>query len=629
MLLPLTCGGFLFALFLRLWYFQVVENGVLVEKASLSGKLYVNELAPRGLIYDRDGRLLAGVKPEVVVTAIPSLLRRPGRPADRLFAAMNRSVAGGSLGSYPGRGHAPVLERVAAILGVPVEALESKLKRALGPRLPAPIFVGATVEQAAQITEDSADLPGIGVETQPMRFYSDTVDFSHVLGYAWVPDENDLKRLASDGVKPEPYVGKVGLERFYDRQLIGMPGTEEVEIDAKRRPVRVVGRDNAIPGSRMILTLSTTLQKLAQDSLQGRIGAAVALDPATGEILCMVSSPTFDVSKFARGISSADYEDLKSNDKLMNRATSGLYAPGSTFKIVTSLAMEESGILDTGRRVFCDGAYHVTKKARIACEGHHGWIGYTQALEKSCNTYFCTLGRQAGPEALAHAAEEFGLGERPDIDIRSDVQAGIVPDAEYKRSHKMGHWYGGDTANMAIGQGSLQVSPLQMADLAAMVANRGVMYKPHLVHAIRPPGTKDGGEIAPEVLRKIDVAPAFWDVLINALRGVIESGTGTEARIPDLDWAGKTGSSEHTIRALRKQIKTHSWFIGFAPADHPRIAIAVLVESGGQGGLVAAPIARKLVQAYLFPPKASVVDSSTLPNSVDALSASDASTTRP
>ncbi|MHB8635806.1 MAG: penicillin-binding protein 2 [Fimbriimonadaceae bacterium] len=586
---PVVCGLFLLAIFLRLWYFQVVLSASLTERASVNARATVPELAPRGLIYDRAGNILAGVRPALVVTAIPYVVAQ----------------------------HPNVLPKVAQMLGTSAALLERNMKRALSRRLPAPVYVGASVQVGSRIAEARADLPGIGIDTQPMRYDADTIDFTHILGRVWVPSKADVDRLSKDGLAPAAYVGKDGLEWYYEPDLMGKPGTSEIEVDAKHRPVKVVGRDSPVPGTKLELSIDSDLQKLATKVLQdphgvfklppGHRAAIVALDPSTGEVLCMASSPTYDLKLFQNGISKEAYQKLNSDEyhPFLNRGISGFYPPGSIFKIITSLAMQESGIFDPQTTVFCDGAFHISKRSEVKCLGHHGVISYLEALKKSCNTYFCTMGTRAGVDALAHAAREMGLGQAAGLDVFNDVRGGVIPDARYKELHKLGRWYTGDTANTAIGQGFVEVSPLQMADVAAMVANRGVMYRPHLVHA-KGVSLALMQPVTPEVMHTVDAPSSFWDTLIEGLHGVIgPGGTGAGAEIPGVEWGGKTGSAEHQGKG-----KTHSWFVGFAPLDHPRIAIAVVVEAAGHGSDFAVPIAQTIVKAYLAPAKARLKSSS-------------------
>lgn len=568
---PAVMGLALTVLFLRLWYFQVVLAPELEEKADASREIKVTKPAPRGLIYDRNGVLVAAVRPEIVVTAIPAVVQKNPK----------------------------VLDEVASILKVDVSKLEAKVKDAAWRRyVPTPIYMGAPVEAGTRIAEAGDDLPGIGVESQSMRYYPDTVSFTHVLGYVWTPTKDEVKRLTDQGLTPAEYIGKQGVERAYETDLMGEPGDERMEIDAKRRPVRVVGRDNPIPGKRLVLTLDADLQKYATSLMGGKgyKGAVVALEPKTGEVLCLVSSPTYDERVFENGISQADWRQLNEdpNKPMLDRSVQSAYAPGSTFKLITSLAAYRAGKFDPNFTVYCDGGFHLGHKI-FRCEGHHGAITFERALEKSCNTYFATLGNMVGRERLVQAAEDMGLGSHTGIEI-GDRRGDLPTESWLKRNRRPAVWYGGDAINASIGQGADNATPLQMACVASLVANDGASYVPHLVREIKDPtGETPPQHIQPQVAHSVTASPEFWSILKDAMTRVVESGTAQSARINGVVWAGKTGSAEHG-----HAFKTHSWFIGFAPVDNPKIAICAMVESAGQGGEVAAPIARDIVQRYLL-----------------------------
>jgi penicillin-binding protein 2 len=329
------------------------------------------------------------------------------------------------------------------------------------------------------------------------------------------------------------------------------------------------------------------------------VGGVVAIAPKTGEVLCLVSSPSFDPNVFKGGISQADWDLLQndSNNPLLNRPLGASYSPGSTFKIVTTLAAVETGKFDPNRYIYCSGGFRIGKRT-FKCLGHHGSISFEKAFEKSCNTYFATLGYQVGEEAIRRAALEVGMGQKTGIDIGSESR-GVVPTNEWmERWFKDPHWYGGDTVNLSIGQGYLRTTPIQMANLACLVANNGVNYRPHLVRGFIDPGNDNKQTlIQPQVAHQTKVDPGYWLALKRAMQRVVESGTGAAARIPGITWGAKTGSTEHG-----KGKKTHSWFIGIAPIDDPQICVCVLIEQAGHGGEIAAPIAREVVKRYLVKP---------------------------
>ena len=545
----------------------------LLERAEATRVQPTSRPAPRGLIVDRDGATVAAVRPQLVVTAVYDVVsKKPNRW---------------------------VVDAVAKLLGADPKKIRAKVEDARRNRSePMPIYFGAAPEVGSRIAESGAELPGIAVETAPMRAYPDALSFTHLLGYVGLPNAHDLERLKAQGIDtPAEFVGKGGVEQAFEAQLMGTPGEDRTEVDAKGRAIRQVGRDAPVPGERLVLTLDAKLQRYTTDLMRQRnyTGGVVALDPRNGEVLAMVSAPTYDINLFRGGMSHEDYDRLQNDPRKpqVKRALKSKYSPGSTFKIVTSLAAYRRGIFDPNRPSFCAGGYRLEKRF-VRCLGYHGAITYRNAMAKSCNEYFCDLGYRAGEKALTEAANELGLGERPGIDIGGDSR-GDVPTKPWLARRRM-RWYGGDTLNLAIGQGYVDATPLQMAGLAAIVANDGVGYRPHLVRAFREPVGGKVSPVPPEVSRRVQASPEFWATVKDALRAVVTEGTARSANVVGLDMAGKTGSTEF---AASHDGKTHAWFVGYAPADHPRIAVAVLLEDAGHGGDVAAPIAAEVVKKYL------------------------------
>lgn len=570
MVFPIAIGLGMAMLVLRLWYFQVVRSSDLAEAAEVSSSTRIEKPAPRGLIFDRKGVLLAGVRNEFVVMATPGVVRK------------NRWV----------------FEKLGGMLGVAPAKLESTMnKEGWRPFVPVPVFRSVPIETATRIAEAKDDLPGITIDSQAMRYYPDPLTYAHVLGYVWTANENDLLRIKAFTSDTPSFVGKTGIERSYDEALLGKPGKDQVELDGKRHPVRIISGDAPTPGQRLILSIDADLQKYAAAVLKERnyLGAIVAIDPSNGEVLCAVCSPTFDASMWMGSVSQEDYDRVTKDPDhpMFNRAFSAHYMPGSTFKIVTSIAAYRAGKFDLNRTTFCAGGYRIGNRF-VKCLGNHGYISYLSAMERSCNTYFADLGNDVGLENLRQAALDCGLGQRAGIDTTGD-SPGIVPTERWIDKYRKGVWYPGDTVNFAIGQGDIEATPLQMAQVMALVVNNGVCYKPHLVHAIQP-AARSGMPIytEPEVAHRVDAPESFWVALKTALLRVVDNGTAKSARIPGLEWGGKTGSAEK-----RGQDKTNSWFVGGAPFDKPRIVIAVLTEQAGHGGDVSAPIARDIVKHYL------------------------------
>ena len=548
---------------------QIVEAPILVEAASKSGKSVVPKLAPRGTIYDRKGNIIAGVEGRIVVTVKPSEAKK----------------------------HPETIDKLAELLQIPKEDILDRIKKEEWRNRPAPIKVGVSVEVATQIAE-SSDLPGVEIDEIPMRKYHDTKNYSHLLGYVWTPNDGDEKMLKAKGIEAADYVGKDGLEKFYERDLMGTPGKD---ISEGSKKTKFETEEPAIEGKKLILSLDASLQEFAQKRLAstGYKGAIVAIDPRNGEILALVSNPSYDTSIYDGGISTEDYRKLMDNPQkpAINRTVSEQYAPGSTFKLLTSIGAYRAGVLNSGTTEYCDGSYHYSSKARMKCLGTHGTIGYTEALTRSCNAYFATLAAKAGRDEMMRAAIDCGFGEKTGVDLFGEVP-GIIPTESWLTKHNQ-IFQPGNLAQMGVGQGFTAVTPLQMANLAALVANRGVQYRPHSLHAMRDPLTQKNIYIQPEVIHTVKADDWFWDMMQNALCNVIENGTAKTAKIAGIRWGGKTGSAEHGASI---EGRTHGWFVGFAPKDKPRIAICVLAEGVGHGGDHAAPIAGDVVRHYLLSP---------------------------
>lgn len=562
--LVLVLGAYL----TRLWFLQVVLAEDLREQADNSGNRKVTKLAPRGKIVDRSGRVLAGVRPNVVIMA---------RPKTALA-------------------HPEAVKEVARILAISPETLEKGIKDVVyAGDVPAPVFVGADVQAASIIAESSEELAGFSVETQAMRYYAAGNEMSHILGYVRTPRDVDVKRLKASGIEPAEYVGIQGLERKYERELMGKSGAVKVAVDVRGRKTRELGTDEPVPGSTLVLSIDEKLQAYALSLIGGRRGSIVMLDPKNGEVLCMVSSPSFDSSTFLKGISKDDYASLMNDPAkpLFFRAASAAYAPGSTFKIVTTIAAWLSGKFSTASTAFCDGALKIGR-SRFKCLGHHGAVSFDRAFTKSCNVYFGDLATRIGPDAIRDACERLGFGHQTGLDLPTE-SAGVVPTIQWWAKHRERKFSLGDTVNFGVGQGELAVTPLQMASLVALVANEGVSYRPHLLRAVI--GPQEGAKPQyrePRILGQIDASPEKWAVLKNAMLHVVQDGTAKHAQISGIQWGGKTGSAEN-----RKDHETHSWFVGIAPITGAKVVICVMVENAGHGGDIAAPIAANVVKYWL------------------------------
>lgn len=556
---------------LRLWYLQIVNfdqalrdsQGIRTKRTQVS--------APRGLILDAKGRLVAGVRSQYVVTVPP------------VEAIKDETL----------------LPRIGAVLGISEKELLANLaerRPEVRSRIPVPIAEGITEEQATKIVE-RYDLQAVEVALKPMRYYPVPQNFTHALGYARRPSDRDKQRYFKKEIQLPDLVGKSGIEFAHDYELIGQPGRVTASLNEKNEISSVEIIEKSKPGSKLTLGLNIDLQNYAASLLGNKSGAVVAVEPATGLVLCYVSTPSYDVNRWLKPFPTADYKVIDDDPEkpFLDRGASIQVAPGSTFKMVTALAAYMEGKFDPNWSVYCNRGIKVGNRM-IKCTGFHGSVSYNRAMASSCNAYFIALGLKAGPEAIRKAARVFGFGEKTGIDLMSENK-GLVPTVEWKQlfmpKGQTAQWYRGDTANIAIGQGAMEATPIQLANMAAFVANRGKIYRPHFVKLIDGQPT-----VAPEIIHEFDASQEFWHLLQNSLSAVTRTGTARGSAIARVDMAGKTGSAQNS----RAQ-KTDSIFVGYAPADNPKIAIAVLAQNAGHGGEVAAPIAAKVADFYLYPPQ--------------------------
>ncbi|MDQ2986455.1 MAG: penicillin-binding protein 2 [Armatimonadota bacterium] len=594
-LLPVLVAVGLLVVLFRLWYLQMVRGDALSQQALQGRTISIAVSPPRGVILDRKGRPLAGVKPALALMVVPAELHE----------------------------NEEAIARLVKICELDREELEADIKENLFRRfLPFVAKLGITTEQAIAVEEKRAFLPGVFVRPESVRQYPSGAAAAHVVGYVGVVSPEDVDRLTADGQRTRQglpsFVGKVGVERVFDKTLMGLSGRDWVEIDTRGRPLRDSTSDAPTPGSTVVLTIDMDLQRTAESLLAGRKGAVVAIDPNTGEILCLASGPSFDPNVFARRAPRATIKSLLIDKRLplLDRAVASSYAPGSTFKIATFLAGVNSGVLTEATHFTCTGSMRVGARS-FRCLGQHGSIAYHRAMQKSCNIFFAKLGQAVDREGLANTSTLLGLGQKTGIDLLSE-RPGSLPTDDWLAKREL-KWYPGDTVNMAVGQGYVGCTPLQMANYIATIASRGSRYAPHLVKAIIPPGADALPQLVePQIVERLEVSEQWWDRLFSALVAVVEGGTAKAAQIPGITVAGKTGSSEHT-----RGSRTHGWFVGFAPAEKPRIAIAVVLEAAGHGGEVAVPVAKQVIERYLKTPASLISPKRDLTASADSTSPSD------
>ncbi|MDR7481787.1 MAG: penicillin-binding protein 2 [Armatimonadota bacterium] len=546
----------------RLWVMQALQ-GPMYLRLSEQNRLrdYVVP-APRGVLYDRKGRPLVTNRAAFTISVLPMEVKEPGRLAERL----------------------------APLVGLEPQDITARIDA--GRRRPfEPVPLRRDADKTAVITveEQRLDLPGVVVQAEPVRDYLLGTYGAHVFGYLGEIAEDELR--TRPGYRAGDLIGKTGIERTYDAVLRGEAGRLRVEVDAAGRPMRVLSRETARPGQSLVLTLDADLQAVAEQALGARTGVVVAMDPRTGEILVLVSRPTYDPALFAGGISPPAWRRLTADRHLplLNRATEGTYEPGSVFKIVTGLAALAEGVATRDSLFHCTGALRLGGWV-FRDLAAYGTVNFIRGTAVSCNVMFWTLGRAVGEERLYRYATMLGLGQPTGIDLPAEA-AGLVPSAAWKQRVWKEPWYPGDTLNMSIGQGWVLVTPLQIARLMAAVATDGTLVRPRLLRRILTPSGRVVAEPAPQVTGRAALPPSALRTMHEGLRAVVDGGTGAAARVPGLAIAGKTGSAENP-RGI-----PHAWFVGYAPADRPALVVVVFVEHGRRGGEAAAPIARAVFAA--------------------------------
>ena len=571
----------------RLYFLQVTEfdyNSTVSE----NNRVHVLPIPPeRGFIYDRNGVLLADNQPSFNMT----LTRERAGDADN------------------------VLDSVISILHLPAEeraVFAKAMKQARHPFEPSTLLYDLTEEQIALLAVNQYRLPGIDVEAQFVRHYPQGDHFAHSVGYVGRINEKETKQLDPTQYRGTQSIGKTGIERFYEPELHGKVGFEEVETNAQGRVMRVLRHTDAVPGKNIVLSLDIKLQEAAEEALGDRRGSIIAIDPKTGEVLAMVSKPSFDPNLFVTGISSRDYSGLRDSiDKpLFNRALRGLYAPGSTIKPEVAIAGLDSGVISASTRVFDPGYFqlpNVDHKYRNWNHSGDGWVDLNAAIMRSNDTYFYDLASKLGIDRLHDYLSMFGVGQKVSLDMFEE-SSGLMPSREWKRSTRRQAWYPGETVILGIGQGYMQVTPLQLAQATTLIANKGVWNRPHLARTIDGAPPVDEHPMPNIVLHD----PKEWEQVNHAMqlvmhdaRGIARaSATGAQYRI-----AGKSGTAQ--VVAIKQgerynRLKTaernrdNALFVGFAPAEDPQIVISVMIENGEAGGRVAGPVVRKVMDAWLL-----------------------------
>jgi len=596
---------------LQAWRLQVVQGRAYREQADYN-RVRVSAIPPmRGVIYDRNGVMLAANTPSFVVSVVPADLPREREPG--------------------------VARRLSAILGVEQEDIQAALDKARGAGdafSPVVVRRGVDADAVQRVEEQHPHLPGVVVQPEPERRYPEGALLGHLLGYVGpIPAEQyeqqrvlcagmDAEQRRKECYGPTDRVGIIGLEREYERELRGVPGQRLSEVDVSGRTVRELREEPAEPGLNLVLNLDVEFQREVERILREGLhaspsGVAIVTRPTTGEILALVALPGYDDNVFVEQGHDAEIEALLAdpNRPLFNRALSGQYPPGSTFKLVTGAAALHERIADRNTIIESKGAILVPNEfdpkqmQRFPDWAVLGRMNFVQGLAKSSDVYFYYLGggfegfQGLGNERLATYAREFGFGARTGIDLPGEAE-GIVPDENWKKEALGERWVKGDTYNMSIGQGYVAATPLQVATATNVFANGGTLYRPRLVKALVNQEGRTVREFGPEKIRTLPLAPEQWALLREGMEAGYSDVLLRNERIPGLRLAGKTGTAEfYGPRNQKGELPTHAWYTGFAPADKPEIAVTVFVELGS-GSNEAAPIASKIFRKYFNIPDA-------------------------
>jgi penicillin-binding protein 2 len=574
----------------RFFYLQVVRHGELNTLAEANRISIVPVVPNRGIIVDRNGVVLAHDYSAYTLEVQPDRIANLESLIDELATVVE-------ITARDRRRFKRLLEESKSIGSLPVRTRLSD-------------------EEIARFAAVRYRFPGVEINARLFRQYPQGELFSHVVGYIGRINQRDVEQLEADGIfanyRGTDYIGKTGLEQNYERYLHGTTGVEEVEVDSGGRPVRTLSRTPPVSGHNLVLNLDARLQEVAYHALGDRRGALVAIDPATGGVLAFVSKPGFDPNLFVDGIDSQNWNELNNSpDKpLVNRALNGTYPPGSTFKPYMALAALTYG-KRTPQQTINDPGYFTFggHQFRDSRPGGNGIVDMYKSIVKSSDTYYYMVANDLGIDAIARFMVQFGFGSRTGIDI-SGESAGVLPSQEWKMRRFNQKWFAGETISIGIGQGYNAYTPLQLAQAIATLASDGVAYRPHIVNYIEDFRTQKRTTIEARILRTLDVRREHLAVVKNALVGVNKEGTAARSFAgAAYVSAGKTGTAQvigvkqgekYVESQVQEQLRDHSLFIAYAPAENPRIALAVIVENAGFGARTAAPLARKVLDYYLL-----------------------------
>jgi len=584
MLIVVTIAMSLLAL--RMWHLQVIKGEELNQKSE-NNSIRFRKIKPvRGLIMDTHREVLVDNQCSFDIHFIPAHTRDIQAVAARLgFLYREASL------DFTREAFAP-----------------GKLK----PFMPVKLEKNVGREKLAIVETHTLDLPGITVDVVPVRQYLGGAMTAHLIGYTGEISPEELDKDESDSYVLGDLIGKSGIEKYLDAYLRGRSGFEQVEVNVLGKMQRVLGKRDPEPGHNVVLTIDALLQKAAWEALAGKPGAVVAMDPRDGSVLALVSSPAFDPTLFSAGISHDHWKKLSvdSTHPMENRAVSGQYPPASTYKMIVAAAALQEGLITPETSFICNGSYELGNRTyRCWHKGGHGRISLHRAIVQSCDVYFYNVGKMLGVDKLAEYARHFGLGAPTGIALPRE-KSGLIPTRNWKQMRLKEPWQIGETISVSIGQGYNLVTPLQLVTAYSALANGGIVWRSRLVKQIEAVDGRVIEVFAPERKSILPLSKNVMEQLNKALWGVVneEGGTGRAARLKDTDVAGKTGTAQviglpdnesaRKMKFISSRHRDHALFVCFAPVGNPEIAIAVVAENAGHGGSAAAPVARKILEAY-------------------------------
>ena len=580
---------------IRYYHLQIVDHAIYATQSD-QNRLQTQPLPPRrGLIRDRAGRLIAENEPSFVLSVV---VERTG-------------------------GLDEIIERLQQIIELSDDDVAAFQRRrpSTRPYAAVPLKFRISEDERARIAVNSHELPGVEIEAQLIRSYPLADLFSHAVGYVGRINERELQTLPEGPYEGTFHIGKTGIEKYYESVLLGQVGVQTVETDARGRIMRLVEKTPPVPGKDLTLHLDADLQLAAAQALQGQRGAVVAIDPRDGGVLALYSSPSFDPNSFVNGISFNEYAELRDSPDvpLFNRALQGQYPPGSTVKPAIGLAGLHMGIVTPQSKVADPGWYTLPGDdrryrdwvLRIRGRGHADKVDLHMAIAESCDVYFYDLARTMTVDRMHDFLQDFNLGARTGVDTTNE-RPGVLPSSEWKLQNRGRPWYPGETLSVGIGQGYMLATPMQLALMTSVLANRGYAYKPSLVADV------DGVVPETERLQLPDIEPSHWQAVIEGMEAVVHERSGTaHAMAKGLQYrvASKTGTAqvigiaqdeEYDEDEIAERHRNHGLFIAFAPVEAPTIALAVIVENGG-GSSAAVPVARAVLDAWLANPDKGVM----------------------